>query len=151
MKSYRRLIRQLFKLDENISQMILGSSPFWLWWKKSHSIYSICKSWGFKSASLSATTISMSYLISGCWRGDKWVSVGSEDDISHSFFSPESLADALLNRAWRADLGDDKVGSLISRVAVSVAQVHPEDEYEPIMVTAWTNISPSSSLLASSQ
>ena len=43
-------------------------------------------------------------------------------------FSSESLADALLKKAWISELGIDKVSSLITRVAVSVAQVSPEVE-----------------------
>ena len=46
--------------------------------------------------------------------------------IVASLFSPESLAEALLHKAWLSELGVDKLGSLISRVAVSVAKVSAE-------------------------
>lgn len=49
---------------------------------------------------------------------------GSEKILSES--QPEAIADFLLTSAWGPELGEDKVSSLISRVAVSVVLVKPE-------------------------
>ncbi len=38
------------------------------------------------------------------------------------------MAEKLLNEAWEPKIGVDKAASLISRVAVSVLQVNPEEK-----------------------